>query len=218
MSFKVSNEFFIRAPCFVRVGYTRTIGIQRKPLTADHQTGGLSLQQQYTGHPPPGPDCHHIDKTTNYYNTTLAWSGKEMKIYVSFCRWFFFGFVVEHEFLWSHCKFNSLSCFNECESFLKILNSVQSMDCDLRIQSNCNSLVDIFLRFTTLDRYLKKSLWFNWGTESLCAWSRFVCRYTCILQFDQFEWICTHWILIVAIKILFMHLQLICYYPHLSEF
>ena len=45
MSFRVSNEFFIRALlCFVRVGYTRTMGIQRKPLTADHQTGGGGAQ------------------------------------------------------------------------------------------------------------------------------------------------------------------------------
>ena len=40
---------------------------------------GLSLQQQYAG---AGADCYHIDKTTNYYNTTLEyWSGEEMKIY-----------------------------------------------------------------------------------------------------------------------------------------
>ena len=71
MSFKVSNEFFIRAVGFVRVGYTRTIGIQRKPLTADHRTGGSAYNNNTPGHPPPGPDCHHIDKTTNYYNTTL---------------------------------------------------------------------------------------------------------------------------------------------------
>ena len=67
--------------------------------------------------------------------------------------------------------------------------SVQSMDCDLRIQSNCNSLVDIFLRFTTLDRYLKKVYGLieepNHYVIQICA----VCRYTCILQFDQFEWI-----------------------------
>ena len=30
--------------CFVRVGYTRTIGIQRKPLTADHQAGAGGAQ------------------------------------------------------------------------------------------------------------------------------------------------------------------------------
>ena len=55
------------------------------------------------------------------------------------------------------------------------------MDCDLRIQSNCNSLVDIFLRFTTLDRYLKKVYGLieepNHYVIQICA----VCRYTCIL-------------------------------------
>ena len=96
MSFRVTNEFFIRALlCFVRVGYTRTMGIQRKPLTADHQTGGGGAQLTTLG-----PDCYHIDKTTNYYNTTLEyWSGEEMKIYFFLGERFGFGFVVLHDFL-----------------------------------------------------------------------------------------------------------------------
>ena len=46
---------------------------------------GLSLQQQYAG---AGAHCYHIDKTTNYYNTTLDWSGKEMKIYFFLAEFF----------------------------------------------------------------------------------------------------------------------------------
>ena len=122
-------------------------------------------------------------------------------------------------FLWSHCKFNSLSCFNECETFLKILNSVQSMDCDLRIQSNCNSLVDIFLRFTTLDRYLKKVYGLieepNHYVIQICA----VCRSVVTLVFCNLINLNEYLILMVAIKYLFMHLlQLIYYYPDYLDF
>ena len=60
------------------------------------------------------------------------------------------------------------------------------MDCDLRIQSNCNSLVDIFLRFTTLDRYLKKVYGLIEEPNHYVP-GQDLCRYTCILQFDQFE-------------------------------
>ena len=60
------------------------------------------------------------------------------------------------------------------------------MDCDLRIQSNCNSLVDIFLRFTTLDRYLKKVYGLIEEPNHYVPGPD-LCRYTCILQFDQFN-------------------------------
>ena len=95
------------------------------------------------------------------------------------------------------------------------------MDCDLRIQSNCNSLVDIFLRFTTLDRYLKKVYGLieepNHYVIQICA----VCRSVVTLVFcnlinlNEYK----HWILMVAIKYLYMHLlQLIYYYPDYLDF
>ena len=82
------------------------------------------------------------------------------------------------------------------------------MDCDLRIQSNCNSLVDIFLRFTTLDRYLKK-VYGLIEEQNHYVPDPDLCVSLHLYFAIRSNWMNIHCIFMMAIKYLFMYLKLI---------